>query len=218
MVISKQRGKKCKIIVDNVELEQVKSYKYLGSWITEDGKCDQEIKTRIGMAKDAFWKQKELLRRDLNLKVKQRILQCYVFSVLTYAAETWTMNKRAWKYIKAFELWCYRRILKVSWKDKITNKEILKRCNITKRWQKEIVTRKMKFAGHTMRGSAGDTILLLLEGKVTGKRGRGRPRRCWCKDLIEWTGLKNYGELKRASENRESWRNMTVNPLIEEDT
>jgi len=61
--------------------------------VTKDGKCDLDVKTRIGMAKDAFWKHKQLLKRNINLQVKKRRLQCYGFLVVKYSCESWTLNK-----------------------------------------------------------------------------------------------------------------------------
>ena len=89
--------------VNSEKLEQVTQYRYLGSWVTEDGKCDLEVKARIGMAKDAFWKYKELLKGNIGLQTKKRILHCYVYSVLKYVCESWTMNLI--QRINAFEQW-----------------------------------------------------------------------------------------------------------------
>jgi len=89
--------------VNGEKLEQVTQYKYLGSWVTEDGKCDLEVKARIGMAKDAFWKYNELLKGSIGLQTKKRILHYYVYSVLKYACESWTMNSDLIRKINAFE-------------------------------------------------------------------------------------------------------------------
>jgi len=70
----------CNITVNGETLEQVTKYKYLGSWLTEDGRCDLEIKTRIGMAKDAFWKHKDLLKGNIRLKTKKDPLLSRVLS------------------------------------------------------------------------------------------------------------------------------------------
>jgi len=83
----------CVITSNGAVLEQVSQYNYPGSWIMEDGLCELDIKTRIATAKNAFWKQKELLRGNVNLQLKKRILHCYVFPVLKYLCESWTMNK-----------------------------------------------------------------------------------------------------------------------------
>ena len=77
MIFSKMGNIQCNITVSGETLEQVTKYKYLGSWLTEDGRCDLEIKTRRGIAKDAFWKHKDLLKGNISLKTKKRILYCY---------------------------------------------------------------------------------------------------------------------------------------------
>ena len=71
LVINKSGHTNCTISINGSVLEQVLQYKYLGSWITEDGRCELDIKSRIGMAKDTFWRHKELLRGKINLKVKK---------------------------------------------------------------------------------------------------------------------------------------------------
>ena len=86
----------------------------MGSWITEDARCEEELKARIGMAKAAFWKNKEVMRRNVRFDAKNKIIDCYVFSVLNYECESWTWNKAMFKKINAFEMWCYRRMLKIS--------------------------------------------------------------------------------------------------------
>ena len=128
MLVVSKRGKiKYRVALDNKTLEQVSLYKYLGSWITDDARCTEEIKTRIALAKEAFWKNKELLRRNIRPRTKLKILSCYVFSVLNYGCECWTWSETTLKKVDAFEQWCYRRILKISWKDKVKNDEVLHR-------------------------------------------------------------------------------------------
>ena len=122
------KGKvQCSVSLDNDILEQVSRYKYLGSWITDEARCEEEIRTRIGMAKAAFWQNKEITRRNVRFCTKKKILDCYVFSILNYGCESLTWNKALCKKINTFVMWCYRRMLKISWKDKITNEEVLNR-------------------------------------------------------------------------------------------
>ena len=90
MVMGTKTDTKCDIKIDGLTLEQVKKYKYLGSWITEDVRCDTEINTRIAMAKAAFWQNKEIMRRNIRQETKLKLLNCYVFSVLNYDCESWT--------------------------------------------------------------------------------------------------------------------------------
>jgi hypothetical protein len=201
-----------------VKLDQVSQYKYLGSWVTEDGRCEKEVKTRIAMAKDAFWKHKELLKGDLSLETKKRMLECYVFSVLKYGCESWTLSKVLSRRISAFEQWCYRRMLKVSWTEKRTNLEILQQIKENDmHFAKNIAQQKMAFAGHVLRGSSGMNALVILEGKIEGTRAQGRPRRMWMDDVRQWTKMKEYGEIKRSAEDREKWRTMARQPSYIED-
>ena len=114
MVVSNSKQEKCDILFDNSILEQVSQYKYLGSWITEDARCEEEIRTRIGMAKAACWQNKAIMRGNIRFCTKMKTLNCYVFSVLDYGYESWTWNKAMCKKENAFERWCYRRLLKIA--------------------------------------------------------------------------------------------------------
>uniref|UniRef100_A0A8D8VS39 Endonuclease-reverse transcriptase n=1 Tax=Cacopsylla melanoneura TaxID=428564 RepID=A0A8D8VS39_9HEMI len=108
-------------------LEQVTSYQYLGALIHNDGRCIKEIKKRIGMGKSAFWVHKEMMTRNILSKgTKLRLLKTYVYSVMSYGCESWTLDETTSKRITSFENWCYRRMLKISWKDKVTNTEVLR--------------------------------------------------------------------------------------------
>src|SRR3989442_5930092 len=114
------------------------------------------------------------------------------------------------KKVNALELGCYRRILKISWRDRIKNEEILKRLQKRLYFVEDMMKRKLRYAGHVLRGSSGLSHLQILEGFVAGKRKVGTPRRTWMKDIIEWTGLGDYGKVKRAAEERKSWKLIVV--------
>ena len=86
------------------------------------------------------------------------------------------------------EHWCYRRMLKVSWKDKVKNTEVLSRmAEKEPRFYENIARQKMAYAGHVLRGSSGLNALLIMEGKISGVKARGRPRSAWTDDLKDWT-------------------------------
>ena len=215
---TEEQGKKQRAVrLGVVPLEQVTRFKYLGSWITDDAKSEVDIRAKIGLAKAAFWQNKELMRRNIRFSTKIKILNCYVFSILNYGCECWTWNKAMRLKVNAFEMWCYRRILRISWKDKVTNKEVLNRVQIELHFLKDMIKRKLKYAGHVLRGSSGATHLQILEGRIEGKRKVGAPRSTWMKDVCGWTGMDSYGKVKREAENRESWKFMVVNLHIEVD-
>ena len=121
------------------------------------------------MAKAAFWQNKELMRRNIRFKTKMKILNCFVFSILNYRCESWTWNKAMRKKVNAFDMWCYGRMLKISWKDRVRNKEILRRLQTKCHFVDDMMKRKMKYAGHVLGGSSGLHHLQILEGNVEGK-------------------------------------------------
>ena len=94
MVVTRGDEVKISIKINGKILEQVKSFKYLGQIITDDGKLDTEVKSRIAMARNTFAKLKDVVTaRKLKLDLRKRIMKCYVISTLLYGAETWTLNK-----------------------------------------------------------------------------------------------------------------------------
>ena len=218
MLISKyqQQFPSINVLIDNEQIEQVREFKYLGQNITSDGSCEKQVLCRIGIAKQSFNSlQGVLTSRKISLERRFRILKCYVTSILTYGAETWTINKKLEKRLKAFEIWCMRRILKISWKERKTNKEVLKMAKQKRSLLTDIMKRKNRFFGHTIRHNNFQTTL--LEGKINGKRGRGRPRRSWLDDIMTWQG-RPYHVCKEDAHDRDYWRFMTSNLLWEDGT
>ncbi|KAI5728841.1 hypothetical protein M8J77_021978 [Diaphorina citri] len=210
MLVSKKANRRTpKIEIDNQTLEGVNNYKYLGANISSDGKSDDEIKRRIAIAKTSFWRHKEIMRRNISRKTKLRLLQTYIFSVMSYGCESWTLKEETSRRINSFENWCYRRMLKVSWRDRITNCEILRRMGKTHfEWLNIIRERKIKFAGHVLRGSSGELMLDVMECNMEGTRGRGRPRRMWFHNISEWLGM-TFTDCKTLAQDRQLFRTTT---------
>ncbi|KAL1445907.1 hypothetical protein WDU94_015575 [Cyamophila willieti] len=215
MRVSKRENRRMtNINVNGQVFEEVAAYKYLGTEITNDSRCEVEIKKRIVLAKNAFWKHKEIMRRNVSKSTKLRLLKTYVFSIMTYGCEAWTVSNIFSKKINAFEQWCYRRMMKVSWIDRITNEEILRRMGKERPELLNIIReRKLKFAGHMIRGSGGELLLDIIEGNVNGPRSRGRPRRVWLDDVKKWLGVSTYQECKNLANNRELFRSTITERL-----
>jgi hypothetical protein len=95
------------------QLENVKSFKYLGSMLTNDGRCICEIKSRTAMAKVAFNKKVALFTSTLDLKLRKKLVKFYIWSIALYGAETWTIRADQ-KRLESFEMWCWRRMEKIS--------------------------------------------------------------------------------------------------------
>ena len=125
MCIARKTGGKVRIIIDGQNVEQVSQFQYLGSLISEDGYCEKDIRARIGMGKGAFLAKKILLTSNISMELKKRIVKSTVWSVMLYGTETWMLTQAEKKRIEAFEMWVWRRMLKISWTEKISNDEVL---------------------------------------------------------------------------------------------
>ena len=164
----------CRIKVNNKELQQVHKFKYLGTWITSDGKSETEIKC-IAQAKSAFQQMKNIFcNRNIAEELKMKLLQCYIEPVLLYACETWTMNQRMIDRIEAVEMWFLRRMLRISWTERKSNREVMEKANYKRGLLSKIRRRQAKFMGHIMRREGMEN--LVTTGKIDGKRAPGRQR------------------------------------------
>src|SRR3989442_11307146 len=144
------------------------------------------------MTKAAFWQNKELMRSNIRLSTKMKTLNCYVFSVLDYGCESWTWNRPMRVKVNAFERWCYRMILEISWRDHVSTPEVIERVQLELHTElhctRDMIKRKMEYAGHVLRGSSDLSHLQILEGRVEEKKKLGCPIKIWMNDLIDWTG------------------------------
>src|SRR6476661_7270689 len=116
-------------------------------------------------------------------------------------------EKRRDTSFKRFEMWVWRRLGMVSWMDKRTNEEALSSMNEKRRLIKTLWDRKKNWIGHVVRGNG--VMKLVLEGRMEGKRPRGRPRMGMIDDVLDET----YGDMKRKAENRENWRILEAKDL-----
>ncbi|GFR63034.1 SAM domain and HD domain-containing protein 1 [Elysia marginata] len=150
MVISREKViPRIDIKIDGERVEQVANFTYLGHWITEDGRSDQKVKKRIGMAKNTFLRMSKLLtNRRICFAIRSRLTKSYVWSVFLYACETWTLNASLERNIEALEMWLYRRMARISWKEK-KNKEVLEEIGLKHtELLKTVKTRQLAYYGH----------------------------------------------------------------------
>jgi hypothetical protein len=103
-----------KIMIEQKQLENVESFKYLGSILTNDGRCTCEIKSRIGMAKVAFSKKRALFTSTMDLDLRKKLVKCYIWSIALYGTETWMLWAVDQRYLESFEIWGWRR-MEISW-------------------------------------------------------------------------------------------------------
>ena len=204
MIVSKEEEKDGDFNINGNVIERVKRFRYLGSIITQDGRSTEDIKSRIAIAKQRFYEYKGILTSNMSEELRKRLIKVYVWSTALYGCEAWTIGERDKKKIEAFEMWCWRRMYKVKWVERKTNVEVLRRAREERCIIQNIQERRRRMMGHALRqdGMIGE----IMEGKITGKRSRGRPRDNYVKKLQESCGVGRYEVMKRLAEEREEWR------------
>ena len=142
--------------------------KLLGSKITADGDCSHEIKRCLLLGRKVMTNLDSILKsRDITLSTKVHLVKAMVFPVVMYGCESWTIKKAEHPRIDAFELWCWRRLLRVPWTARRSNQSILK--EISPEYSLEGLMLKLQYFGHLMQSpdSLENTLML---GKAEGKR------------------------------------------------
>ena len=125
-------------------MENAKCFSCLSSVVINYARCTHEAKSRTDMTKTAFNRKKTLFTRRLDLNLRKELVKCYIWSIALYGAETWTLRAVDQKYLQSFEMWCWRRMEKISWTDRVRNEEVLLRVkeerNILRTVKRRLVT------------------------------------------------------------------------------
>ena len=177
----------------------------MGSIKTNSGDCTTDINSRIGMAKkrmtelNTIWKDKSIM-----LQLKIILVKCFIWTVMTYGTEGWILKAKQIKKIQSAEMWFYRRMLRVSWREKRTDESILKELGTKRELDIFIKKRKLSFIGHACRSNCS-LMKDIMQEKVKGKRGRGRPRMQYIDNAKSWTG-KSASEIFETTVDRDGWR------------
>ena len=156
---------------------------FLGSKITADGDCSQEIKRLLLLGRKVMNNVNNLDnnilgRRDITLPTKVHLVKAMVFPVVMYGWESWTIKKAECWGIDAFELWCWRRLLRVPWTTGRANQSIWKEIHPKCSMEGLMLKLKLRYFGHLMRRADSLEKALMLE-RIEGRRRRGRQRMGW---------------------------------------
>ena len=197
------------------KLETVTNFKYLDSVITDEG-SKPEILSRMAQPTAALTRLKPVWNdRSISLSSKIRLMRSHVTPIFLGACESWTLTAEPQRRKLAMEMRCYRKILRISYKDHVTKEEVRAKIQQAIGPHEDLLTIvkrcRLQWYGHVSRSSG--LAKTILQGTVKGGRRQGRQKKRWEDNIREWTGLE-FAKSQRVVENREKWRKLVAKSSV----
>ena len=175
--------------IDVETMETVTDFILGGFKITVDSDCSHEIKRHLLLGRKVMTNLDSILKsRDITLPTKVSLVKALVFPVVMYGGESWTIKKAECRRTDAFEVWCWRRLLRVPWTARRSNQSILKEISPVYSLEGLMLKLKLQFFGHLLRRADSFEKTLML-GEIEGRRRRGQQRMRWLDGITDWMDM-----------------------------